>query len=145
MSRLTESELRDWFAFIRAHHCVVGKLSAELEEEHGMTLPYYEVLLALSRANDRRLRMSDLADAVRLSPSGLTRLVDRLVRDGRVERQPCPGDARVMYASLTPAGEAAFREAARTHVRGIREHYLDRLQQSDRLALRRALDSITRN
>ena len=144
MSKLSESELRDWFAFIRAHHCVVGKLSAELEQEHGMTLPYYETLLVLSRAPEHRLRMSELADAVRLSPSGLTRLVDRLVRDGRVERQPCGSDARVMYASLTAAGESAFREAARTHVRGIREHYLDRLDQTDRVALRRSLDSITR-
>ncbi len=143
-SRLNEIELRDWWAFIRAHHTVIGKLSSELEQEHGMSLPYYEVLLMLSRASGQRMRMSELADAVRLSPSGLTRLIDRLVRDGCVERQPCESDARAMYAALTAKGEAAFREAARTHVRGIREHYLDRLQQTDRVALRRSLDAITR-
>ena len=142
--RLNEAELRDWWAFIRAHHTVIGKLTGDLEHEHGMSLPYYEVLLMLSRATEHRMRMSELADAVMLSPSGLTRLVDRLVRDGRVARQPCESDARVMYAVLTPAGERAFRDAARTHVRGIREHYLDRLERTDRAALRRMLDAITR-
>ncbi len=143
-ARLSGVELRDWWAFIRAHHTVIGRLAGELEQEHGMSLPYYEVLLALSRAPQRRMRMSELAEAVMLSPSGLTRLVDRLVRDARVERQPCESDARVMYAALTPEGERAFSEAARTHVRGIREHYLDRLPRTDRAALRRMHDAITR-
>lgn len=143
-TRLNESELRDWWAFIRAHHAVIGKLSAELEREHRMSLPYYEVLLMLSRAPEHRMRMSQLAVAVMLSPSGLTRLIDRMVRDGRVGREPCESDARVMYAVLRPEGLKAFRDAARTHVRGIRQHYIDRLGQTDRRALRRSLDAITR-
>ena len=142
--RLDDSELRDWWAFMRAHHAVIGRLAQELEHEHGMSLPYYEVLLTLSRAPEGRLRMSALAASVRLSPSGLTRLVDRLVRDGRVERRPCAGDARVMYAVLTPAGAAAFEGAADTHLRGIREHYLERLTRAERQALRRSLEALTR-
>jgi DNA-binding MarR family transcriptional regulator len=143
-ARLTDSELRDWYAFIRAHHVVIGRLGADLEQEHGMSLPYYEVLLRLSRAPDQRMRMTDLARAVFLSPSGLTRLVDRLVRDGLVERQPCPGDARAINAAMTAAGNEAFQAAARTHVRGIRELFLERLPTGDRTALRKSLEALTR-
>ena len=129
---------------MRAQHAVIGRLSQELEHEHGMSLPYYEVLLTLSRADDGRMRMSELAASVRLSPSGLTRLFDRLVRDRRVERVPCGSDARVMYAALTPAGSEAFQAAADTHLRGIREHYLQRLGRAERQALRRSLEALTR-
>lgn len=142
--RLTDTELRDWYAFIRAHHSVIGKLGAELEHEHGMSLGYYEVLLSLARASEHRMRMSDLARAVFLSPSGLTRLVDRLVRDGVVEREQCQTDARVTYAALTERGLQTFDAAGQTHVRGIREHFLDRLPPAERRQLRRALEALTR-
>lgn len=142
--RLTESELRDWYAFIRAHHSVLGKLAAELEQEHGMSMGYYEVLLSLDRAPDHRMRMSDLAEAVFLSPSGLTRLIDRLERDGLVARQHCETDARVTYAAMTEVGLDTFRSAGQTHVRGIREHFLDRLPPAERRQLRRALENLTK-
>ena len=141
---LSDSELREWYAFIRAHNAVIGRLGADLEREHGMSIGYYEVLLALSRTPERRLRMSELARAVFLSPSGLTRLVDRLARDGLVERRPCDSDARAIYAAMTDRGEEIFRCAARTHVRGIREYFLDRLAPTERGALRRSLEALSR-
>jgi DNA-binding MarR family transcriptional regulator len=141
-TKLNDTELRAWSTFLRAHHDVTGKLEAELEREHGMSLPYYEVLLHLARAPERRLRMTDLARSVLLSPSGLTRLVDRLARDGMVQRIPCETDARAMYAVLTDAGLARFRPAARTHLRGVRQHFLSRLSGEERDLLRCSLDRL---
>src|SRR3954470_22817546 len=115
---LDKSEMAAWHALIHAHAKIVRLLEAELEAEHGMTLPAYEVLAHLSEAPERRLRMSDLATYAVLTPSGLTRLVDKLVRDGLVERARCAGDARVVYAVLTPAGLARLKTAYPTHLRG---------------------------
>ncbi len=143
LAKLSEPELGAWLSFLRAHHQVTGKLSAELLREHGMSLPYYEVLLYLAQAPDRRLRMTDLARSVLLSPSGLTRLVDRLERDAMVERAPCLTDARSMYAVLTEGGYERFRQAARTHLRGIREHFLSRLDDGQRDSLRCSLEKLT--
>ena len=142
LAKLSEADLGAWLSFLRAHHLVTGKLSIELERGHGMSLPYYEVLLYLAQAPDRRLRMTDLARSVLLSPSGLTRLVDRLERDGLVERVPCLTDARSMYAVLTDAGQQRFRDAARTHLRGIQEHFLSRLDAEQRDALRCSLQRL---
>ena len=141
-SRLNESELVTWLSLIQAHHGVFAKLESELEREHGMPLAHYTVLLRLSRAPGRALLMGELARKAFLSPSGLTRLVDRLVRDGLVERIPCASDARASYARLTPAGLQKFRAAARTHARGIREHFLARLDEDDRTALAGALSKV---
>ncbi len=136
------TELDVWRAFLRGHHAVYRKLEAELEREHGMTLPYYEVLMHLASSPERRMRMTDLARSVLLSPSGLTRLVDRLVRDGLVIRAPCPTDARSLYAVLTDDGWERFQRAARTHVRGIRQHFLARLDERQRRELREALEQL---
>ncbi|HEX6351237.1 MAG TPA: MarR family transcriptional regulator [Candidatus Dormibacteraeota bacterium] len=140
--RLTEPELRVWQAFLGAQHQVLTILDKELQREHGISLAYYEVLLFLSRAPERRLRMAELARTVLLSPSGLTRLVDRMVADGTVERLPCASDARAAYAHLTDAGYQKLREAARTHVRGIREHFLDRVSEPEREGFRCALERL---
>lgn len=140
--KLSDPELGAWLNFLRAHHEVTSKLGDELEREHGMSLPYYEVLLYLGQAPDCRLRMTALARSVLLSPSGLTRLVDRLVRDGMVERVPCETDARSMYAVLTAAGHDRLRAAARTHLRGIHEHFLSRLTGEQLEALRCSLQSV---
>lgn len=142
LAKLNDADLGAWLSFLRAHHQVTGKLEEELEREHGMSFPYYEVLLYLAQAPERRLRMSELARSVLLSPSGLTRLVDRLERDGMVERVPCESDGRSMYAVLTSAGHERFRQAARTHLRGIREHFLSRLDDGQRDLLRCSLERL---
>jgi DNA-binding MarR family transcriptional regulator len=136
---LDEREMAAWHALIRAHARVIRRLEAELEVEQGLTLPAYEVLAHLSEAPQQRLRMSDLATYAVLTPSGLTRLVDKLARDGLVERARCEGDARVVYAVLTDAGRARLKSAYPTHLRGVRSHLIDRLDADQLHAIAEAL------
>ncbi len=131
-----------WHGLIRAHSRVVRRLEAELEAEHGLSLPAYEVLAHLSQAPDQRLRMTELATHAVLTPSGLTRLVDKLARDGLVQRQRCGADARVVWAVLTPTGMAQLVAAYPTHVRGVREHYLDWLSVEQMAAVSDALGDL---
>ena len=118
--------------FLRAHAAVVRELSADLETEHGLTINDYEVLLRLSRAEDRMMRRVDLAAEVLLSPSGITRLLQGLERAGWVEKASCETDARVSYAKLTEAGTAKLRAAAKTHVAGIQRAFLDLFDEGER-------------
>ncbi len=122
MTALTAPEQAAWRAFLRAHATLVRRLEGELVAEHDLPLPSYDVLVQLSEAPARRLRMTELAERVLLSRSGLTRLVDRLVRDGLVERQACPDDARGTLAVLTEAGLERLRTAWPTHLRGVAAH-----------------------
>jgi DNA-binding MarR family transcriptional regulator len=121
---LDEAELRAWRGLLRAHAFLVKRLDAELEAAHGLPLTSYEVLLHLSKSDGCKMRMCDVAESVLLSRSGLTRLVDRLERDGLVERVSCPDDARGAYARLTEAGRAKLAAASSTHLEGIRQHFL---------------------
>ena len=139
---LDEQEMAAWHGFIRAHAVVVRKLSAELESEHGLSLPSYEVLAHLSEAPQQRLRMSELATHATLSPSGLTRLVDRLEREGLVRRERCGDDHRVVYAVLTTAGRGKLERAWPTHLRGVREHVVDRLDPAERAGLGRTMSKL---
>jgi DNA-binding MarR family transcriptional regulator len=141
-SRLSDEEMRAWQALLHAHHEVIRKLDRELREEHGLPLAAYDVLVRLARAPDRALRMTDLAQRVLLSPSGLTRLVDRLVARGLVERRTDPADGRVALACLTEAGRHEVRRAARTHLRGIREHFTGRLSESQLRGVASGLEAI---
>ena len=124
---LTDRELRAWRGLLRAHALMVKRLDAELEATHGLALTSYEVLLRLDDADGRKMRMCDVAESVLLSRSGLTRLVDRLERDGLVERVSCPDDARGAYARLTDAGRAKLAEASATHLAGVRAHFLEQV------------------
>ena len=124
---LTAGELQAWRMFLRAHTQVLRNLEAELVVEHALPLASYDVLVQLSEAPGRRLRMTELADRVLLSRSGLTRLVDRLAREGLVERQSCPSDARGTHAVLTEAGLQRLQDAWPTHLRGVTEHVTSKL------------------
>ena len=124
---LTPEQLAAWSGFLRGHAQIVRALDAELEREHGLPLTSYDVLIQLSLAPDRRLRMFELADAIVLSRSGLTRLVDRLQRDGLVEREPDECDRRQIYARLTDRGYEVVADATPTHVAGVKERFLERL------------------
>ena len=101
---LTLGELRAWRGLLRAHACLAKRLDAELESAHGLPMSSYEVLHHLEEANAGRMRMCDLAEQAQLSRSGLTRMVDRLARDGLIERCSCSHDARGSYACLTETG-----------------------------------------
>ncbi len=128
---LTSTELHAWRGFLRAHATVVRVLEADLQAEHALPLASYDVLVQLSESSDRRLRMTELADRVLLSRSGLTRLADRLEREGLISREPCPSDARGTLAVLTDAGLDRLREAWPTHLRGVQEHVLGRLTSDE--------------
>jgi DNA-binding MarR family transcriptional regulator len=132
-----DPRLSAWRGFLRAHARIVRELERELQDERGMALTDYDVLVQLARVEPHRLRMSELADRLLLSRSGVTRLVDRLTKDGFVERVTCDDDRRGQWASLTGAGYARLREASPTHLRGVARHFLDRLPDEDLAALER--------
>ncbi|MBA4170973.1 MAG: MarR family transcriptional regulator [Chloroflexi bacterium] len=134
-----DPRLAAWRAFLRAHARVIRELERELTAEQDLALTDYDVLVQLSVADERRLRMSELADRLLLSRSGATRLVDRLVADGLVERVTCEVDRRGQWASLTDAGYERLRLASPTHLRGVATHFLDRLSAEDLASLKRML------
>lgn len=136
--RVTPEELEVWRTFIRVHAQVLRRLEADLVERHGLPLAWYDVLVRLLEADERRLRMTELADRVMLSPSGLTRLVDRMVDEGLVRREQAERDGRGFYAVLTDAGYERLREATGTHLRGVREYVIGRFEP-DELAQMSAL------
>lgn len=132
---LTEGEVRAWRGLLRAHACLAKRLDAELEREHGLPLSSYEVLGHLADASAGRMRMCDLADEAQLSRSGLTRLVDRLERDGLLERCSCEHDARGAYACLTDLGRERLDQARITQLAVMREHFFSRFSEPELGAL----------
>lgn len=125
--RLTDRQMAAWRAFLRTHAVVTRRLEADLLAERGMPLATYDVLVQLVEAPERRLRMSELAERVLLSRSGLTRLVDRLEREALVRREACADDARGMFTVLTDAGVDRLRAASPTHLQGVVVHAMGRL------------------
>lgn len=128
---LSDQQLAAWRLFLRAHARVIRRLEADLMAQHQLPLGSYDVLVQLVEAPGRRLRMSELAERVLLSRSGLTRLVDRMEREGLVRREPCEDDARGLYTVLTDAGYDRLRGASGTHLRGVLEHGTGRLDDAE--------------
>jgi len=131
-----------WRSFLVAHARVTDVLAAELEAERDLPLTWYDVLVQLSEAQENRLRMQELANAVLLSKSGLTRLVDRMVAAGLVTREPCVDDRRGTYVCLAPAGRARLDDASPVHLRGIAEHFTDHLSRDEANTLHSLLDRV---
>jgi len=142
-TKLTALEMDAWQALLHAHYDVTRRLDAELRQEHQLTWSGYDVLVRLARAPDRRLRMTELAQRVMVTPSGLTRAVDGLEREGLVARERLDGDARVILARLTPRGLARVRAASTTHLRGIHEHFTGLLSATQLRQVATALQVIT--
>jgi DNA-binding MarR family transcriptional regulator len=134
-----------WQRWLRAHRLLTARLDDELQASTGMPLEHYDVLVQLAQADGRRLRMSDLADALLLARSSCTRLVGRLVDLGWVERDADPGDGRVVWVTLTPAGRAALRRAAVVHLAGIDEHFARHLERDDAARLGALIDRLLDN
>jgi DNA-binding MarR family transcriptional regulator len=128
---LSLGELRAWRGLLRAHACLAKRLDAELDRAHGLPMTSYEVLHHLEEATGERMRMCDLAEQAQLSRSGLTRLVDRLERDGLLERCSCQHDARGSYACLTQTGRERVQEARGTHLAVVREHFFSRFSEQE--------------
>ena len=139
---LTPPELRAWRGMLRAHAAMAKALDAQLEAAHGLQLSSYEVLMYLADAEDERMRMCDLASSILLSRSGLTRLVDRLGREGLIERVACHDDARGQFAKLTPAGREKLAAARVTHLAGVRALFLERFTPEELELLGNAWDRV---
>ena len=129
--RLSPRELAAWRGMLEAHGVLVAQLDRELEQRHGLPLTEYEVLLQLADADGERLRMGELASRLLLSRSGITRLVDRLVRQRLIERRRCDNDGRGYFAQLTPAGRAKLDAARPDHLAGVRRHFLTQLEPGE--------------
>jgi DNA-binding MarR family transcriptional regulator len=136
--RLSADEVAAWKGMLRAHRDLVVSLDTQLEREHSLPLSSYEVLMVLADSEGGRARMGEIADQLLLSRSGLTRLVDRLVRQGWVERTPCEDDARGLYAAITRSGREKLKKARPAHLDGVRDGFLERLSDTDLQALARA-------
>lgn len=139
---LNEREQAAWRSLIIASNRLREVLDADLAERHHLSFADYEVFVQLSEAPEMRLRMSELAERLHLSPSGLTRRLDRLVRDGSVSREQCPSDRRGSFAVLNQHGLQRLVAAAPTHVLGVRRHFLDRLSPEQQANLVDALADI---
>jgi DNA-binding MarR family transcriptional regulator len=142
---LKPAEMRAWRAFLDAQASLMRRLGADLVKNEDITLAEYDVLVQLNFAADGRLRMSELSDRVRLSPSGLTRLVDRLVQGGLVKRGRCASDRRGSFAILTAAGKVRLRRASPVHLQGIREHFSKHLSPAQLEAVADALEPLGRD
>jgi DNA-binding MarR family transcriptional regulator len=132
---LSREELGAWRGLLRVHAGMTKALDAELMSEHGLPLSSYEVLLFLADSPDGRMRMSDLADGVLLSRSGLTRLADRMERDGLIRRERCEEDQRGWFAEITDEGREVFGRARKTHLDGVRERFLSHLSPDEQRTL----------
>ena len=132
---LSPQELAAWRGLLRVHAGLTKALDAELLREHDLPLSSYEVLLFLAESPRGLLRMSELADGVLLSRSGLTRLVDRMERDGLLRRRRCEEDQRGYFAEITDEGRELFARARKTHLDGVRERFLGRLSADEQRTL----------
>ncbi|HET9076571.1 MAG TPA: MarR family transcriptional regulator [Acidimicrobiales bacterium] len=122
---LTAEEQQVWRRLLSVESRLRDRLDRDLREAHALTLGEYEVLVHLSEAGPTGVRMSDLAELLLLSRSGLTRRIDSLVRAGLVARRSCPVDGRGSMAELTVGGRSRLAEAAPTHVAGVRRYLID--------------------
>ncbi len=139
---LSEGELRAWRGLKRAHASLAKRVDAELERTHGLPLSSYEVLHHLVESSGGRMRMCDLAEQAQLSRSGLTRLADRLEKEGLLERCSCEHDARGAYACLTELGRERLCAARGTHLAVVREQFLSRFSEGELSALAEVCDRI---
>jgi DNA-binding MarR family transcriptional regulator len=128
---LNETETQAWVGLLHAHATLVKRLDAELVAAHGLSLSGFEVLWRVAASDHGRLRMSELAELVMLSPSGLSRLVDRLEAEGMIDRVACPEDGRAINATITESGRRKLEAAQPTHVEGIRRTFLAHFDEDE--------------
>jgi DNA-binding MarR family transcriptional regulator len=138
---LDRREQAAWRTFVETVDDLIGAFNEDLQT-HGITLGDYQVFVFLSEAGGRQMRMVDLAAALHLSPSGLTRRLDRLARHGYVDRVPSLEDRRVMLAVLTDRGVDKLLEAYPTHLASVRRHLFDRCSWTDVAAIARVFGAV---
>lgn len=132
---LGDTEMTAWRAYIVGSALLEHRLNRELQLSHGLSIADYEILVSLSEVPDMRMRMSELAAGIAHSKSRMSHQIRRLEREGLVRRQECPEDGRGVLAVLTDKGMAKLREAAPSHVQGVREHMIDLLEPDEQKTL----------
>ena len=137
-----EDGLLAWSAFLRAHAKVVAQLERDLREHGGMQLGWYDVLLELNAATDRRMRMQELGEAAVLSRTRVSRIVDELATAGLVRREANPDDRRSAYAVITAEGRRELRRVAPIYLDAVRNRFVGNMPAKDVPAVRRALESL---
>ena len=135
----SERGLSAWANFLRGHARLIRELDAELQEAHGSSLGDFDVLVQLALSEEGRLKMCDLAAAIVLSPSGLSRRVDRLERAGLVARERGSSDGRSVEARLTRDGKRLYQRLRKTHIAGIDERFNSRFNDEELETLRELL------
>lgn len=141
MTQSTGLSLRAWRLFLQAHAALIDVLERELKEDRGLPLTWFEVLLFVSRSPGG-LRMTELADSVLLSKSGITRLVDRMEEAGLIERGVCPSDRRGTIVRMTRRGSEEFEAAMPVSLRGVHEHFLRHLSPDETRTIEAALAKV---
>ncbi|EFQ82001.1 transcriptional regulator, MarR family [Aeromicrobium marinum DSM 15272] len=141
-SPLSVEEEAAWRALARAVLVIPRVVDADLTQAYGISGTEYTILMYLSEAPETSLRMSQLANYVSISVSGLTRAVGRLEREGLVKRVRCSEDGRGQVAVITPAGMTCLRDAWPAHLRSVREHVMDHLQDIDLVAFAAAMRAV---
>ena len=131
-----------WGALLKVHAALVPRLDRELQEAHGLPLTWYDVLLELNAAPERRLTMGQLGSVAAVSRTRVSRVVEELVRAGLVSREPNPDDGRSAFAALTAAGRAALRKAAPTYVSAVHRQFADHLNAREAEVLAKALRKV---
>ncbi len=131
-----------WGALLKVHAALVPRLDRELHETHGLPLTWYDVLLELNAAPQRRLTMGQLGAVAAVSRTRVSRVVDELVGAGLVTREPNPDDGRSAFAALTPAGRAALSTAAPTYVAAVQREFADHLTAHEAEVVARALRKV---
>jgi DNA-binding MarR family transcriptional regulator len=137
-----DPRLPAWRAFVETHAAILDVLERELAERRGISLTWYDALLHLTEAPGQRMRMTELAASIVISPSGFSRAARRMEAAGLIARVPCPEDGRGAYVVLTERGRHEFRRAAAVHLRGVAEHFLTHLSQEDAAVLERVLTRV---
>lgn len=141
---LNDDEMAAWQAFLTAGALLDRRIEEQLKAEAGLSHLQYEVLVRLSAAAGGELRMSELADSVVTTKSGLTYQITQLEKAGLVRRRSCTADVRGVHAVLTEAGRARLEQAAPGHVEVVRNHLIDVLGQDRLTALREGLGEVVR-
>lgn len=139
---LDAAQQRDWRAYVDGSVRLSEVMERDLKAKHGLSLSEYEILVRLSEAPDRRLRMAELAENASQSRSRLSHTCARLESKGLVERDNCPSDKRGVFANLTDAGIAALERAARDHVETVREYLIDIIEPEDLEAVGRVFTAV---
>lgn len=139
---LSTEQQRAWRSYIVGTTLLMDHLDRELREKHHLSLPEYEIMVRLSEAECRALRMAELADSVNYSRSRVTHTIARMEQAGLVERRQCADDGRGVFAVMTDAGFAKLVEAAPGHVESVRRALIDGASEEDLAAIRRVFSTV---